>query len=72
MAADLLSVVREAGGNLEYDWVRYLFTRYEPNDGPQAQIVAFLRNLFSERVLTAMMGEIDGRVRRWSLEADDL
>ncbi|MGO9768069.1 MAG: plasmid partitioning protein RepA [Roseiarcus sp.] len=55
MAADLLSVVREAGGNLEYDWIRYLFTRYEPNDGPQAQIVAFLRNLFGERVLTAMM-----------------
>lgn len=55
MAADLLSVVREAGGNLDYDWIRYLFTRYEPNDGPQAQIVAFLRNLFGERVLTAMM-----------------
>jgi chromosome partitioning protein len=55
MTADLLSVVREAGGNLEYDWIRYLITRYEPNDGPQAQIVAFLRNLFDERVLTAMM-----------------
>ncbi len=55
MAADLLAVVREGGGNLDYDWVRYLFTRYEPNDGPQAQIVAFLRNLFGERVLTAMM-----------------
>lgn len=55
MASDLLAVVREAGGNLEYDWVRYLFTRYEANDGPQAQIVAFLRNLFGDRVLTAMM-----------------
>lgn len=55
MTADLLAVVREAGGNLEYDWIRYLVTRYEPNDGPQAQIVAFLRNLFAERVLTAMM-----------------
>jgi chromosome partitioning protein len=55
MTADLLSVVREAGGNLQYDWIRYLITRYEPNDGPQAQIVAFLRNLFEERVLTAMM-----------------
>ena len=55
MAADLLSVVREHGGNLEYDWIRYLVTRYEPNDGPQAQIVAFLRSLFGERVLTAMM-----------------
>ena len=55
MAAELLSVVRKAGGDLRYDWIRYLITRYEPNDGPQAQIVALLRNLFDERVLTAMM-----------------
>lgn len=55
MTSDLLSVVREAGGDLDYDWMRYLITRYEPNDGPQAQIVAFLRSLFDERVLTPMM-----------------
>lgn len=55
MTSDLLSVVKGAGGNLEYDWMRYLVTRYEPNDGPQAQIVAFLRSLFGERVLTSMM-----------------
>ena len=55
MAADLLAVVRKAGGDLRYDWIRYLITRYEPNDAPQTQIVAMLRNLFDERVLTAMM-----------------
>ncbi len=55
MTSDLLSVVRESGGRLQYDWLRYLVTRYEPNDGPQAQIVAFMRGLFRERVLTAMM-----------------
>jgi chromosome partitioning protein len=55
MTADLLSVVREAGGNLQYDWLRYLVTRYEPNDGPQTQIVAFLRSLFGARVLTNMV-----------------
>ncbi|MCW8060140.1 plasmid partitioning protein RepA [Agrobacterium tumefaciens] len=55
MTSDLLAVVKEAGGNLEYDWMRYLITRYEPNDGPQAQIVAFLRSLFGDRVLTSMM-----------------
>jgi chromosome partitioning protein len=55
MAADLLAVVRKAGGDLRYDWIRYLITRYEPNDSPQTQIVAMLRNLFDERVLTAMM-----------------
>ena len=51
MTADLLSVVKNAGGNLRYDFLRYLVTRYEPQDGPQTQIVGFLRNLFGERVL---------------------
>jgi chromosome partitioning protein len=53
MTADLLSVVRAAGGELNFDFMRYLVTRYEPNDGPQTQIVGFLRSLFGERVLTA-------------------
>ena len=51
MTADLLTVVRNAGGNLKYDFLRYLVTRYEPQDGPQTQIVGFLRNLFGDRVL---------------------
>ena len=55
MTSQLLAVVRDNGGNLDYDWMRYLVTRHEPNDGPQNQIVAFLRNLFGERVLTPMM-----------------
>ncbi len=55
MTSDLLNVVKGAGGNLDYDWMGYLITRYEPNDGPQAQIVAFLRSLFGDRVLTSMM-----------------
>jgi chromosome partitioning protein len=55
MTADLLSVVQNAGGNLRYDFLRYLVTRYEPQDGPQTQIVGFLRNLFGERVLTNPM-----------------
>jgi chromosome partitioning protein len=55
MTSDLLSVVREAGGDLRFDFFRYLVTRYEPNDGPQTQIVAFLRSLFGERVLTHPM-----------------
>lgn len=55
MTSNLLNVVRKAGGNLNYDWMRYLITRHEPNDGPQAQIAAFLRSLFGERVLTATM-----------------
>ncbi len=52
MASDLLSVVEESGADLDYDFIRYVVTRYEPSDGPQTQMVAFMRSLFRERVLT--------------------
>jgi chromosome partitioning protein len=55
MTSDLLAVVRESGGRLTYDFQSYLITRHEPNDGPQTQIVGFLRNLFGARVLTNAM-----------------
>ena len=55
MTASLLEVVREAGGDLQYDFLRYLVTRYEPNDNPQAQIVGLLRSLFGDQVLTHAM-----------------
>lgn len=55
MTSNLLQVVREAGGNLDYDFLRYLVTRYEPNDGPQAQIVGLMRSLFGDQVLTHAM-----------------
>lgn len=55
MTSDLLGVVREAGGELNFDFLRYLVTRFEPNDGPQAQIVGFMRSLFGDRVLTSPM-----------------
>ncbi|MGL4243365.1 MAG: plasmid partitioning protein RepA [Beijerinckiaceae bacterium] len=53
MAADLMAVVRKAGGDLSHDFVRYVVTRHEPHDGPQSQVVALLRGLFGEDVLAA-------------------
>ena len=53
MTSDLLSVVRKAGGDLQHDFIKYVVTRHEPFDGPQSQIVALLRNLFGDDVLTA-------------------
>ena len=55
MMHDLLSVVRGVGASLDYDFVRYLITRYEPQDGPQTKVVALLRNLFGDHVLTNPM-----------------
>jgi chromosome partitioning protein len=39
----------------DYDWLRYLVTRYEPSDGPQNQMVGFMRSLFGHRVLQNSM-----------------
>ncbi len=51
MTSNLLGVVAEAGGNMSYDWMRYVITRYEPGDGPQNQMVSFMRSMFGDHVL---------------------
>ena len=51
MTSDLLGVVADAGGDMSYDWMRYLVTRYEPGDGPQNQMVSFMRSMFGDHVL---------------------
>ncbi|MCA0404829.1 MAG: plasmid partitioning protein RepA [Proteobacteria bacterium] len=53
MTSDLMSVIEEAGGALDYDFIRYVITRHDPNDVPETQIVALLRNLFGDDVLRA-------------------
>ncbi|CAN0476035.1 unnamed protein product, partial [Hapterophycus canaliculatus] len=40
MTSNLLGVVADAGGDMSYDWMRYVVTRYEPGDGPQNQMVS--------------------------------
>lgn len=55
MTGDLLHVVEDAGGTMNYDWMRYLVTRFEPNDGPQAQMAGFMRSIFGNRVLANTM-----------------
>jgi chromosome partitioning protein len=53
MTSDVMSVIEEAGGRLDYDFIRYVVTRHDPNDVPETQIVALLRNLFGKDVLGA-------------------
>jgi chromosome partitioning protein len=53
MTSDVMGVIEEAGGRLDYDFLRYIVTRHDPNDVPETQIVALLRNLFGDDVLRA-------------------
>ncbi|RWM66457.1 MULTISPECIES: plasmid partitioning protein RepA [Mesorhizobium] len=55
MTRDLLGVVKDAGGDLQYDFIRYLLTRFEPQDAPQTKVAALLRNMFDDHVLTNPM-----------------
>lgn len=51
MLGSILEPIRSAGAAVNLEWYRYLITRYEPTDQPQAQMVAFLQTLFGEFVL---------------------
>ena len=52
VTAGLLNVVSNYGASLEYDHLKFLITRFEPSDGPQAQMAGFLRALFTDQVMT--------------------
>lgn len=51
MLGDILKTVRQAGGEVDLDWFRYLVTRYEPTDIPQAQMVGFMQSMLAEQML---------------------
>jgi chromosome partitioning protein len=55
MLGEVLNTLKSAGGNMNLDWLRYLVTRYDPADGPQTQMVAFMRSMFKQHVLTNSM-----------------
>lgn len=53
MTSDLISVIEDAGGKLDYDFLRFLITRHDPRDVPEQEIVALLRDVFDNDVLAA-------------------
>lgn len=55
MMADLMAHLQNAGVTPRYNWTRYLLTRYESTDGPQTDMVTFLRSRLGRHVLTNPM-----------------
>jgi chromosome partitioning protein len=53
MTSDLTQVIEEAGGKLEYDFLRFLVTRHDPRDVPEQEIVGLLRDVFAGDVMAA-------------------
>lgn len=55
MMSDLMDTIADAGARDKINWMRYLVTRFEPSDGPQHQMLAFLRSLFGANVMVNSM-----------------
>jgi len=55
MTSNLLREIESAGAEFKFNWMRYLITRFEPSDGPQNQMVGYLRSIFGENVLNFPM-----------------
>ena len=55
MTSNLLREIENAGAEFKFNWMRYLITRFEPSDGPQNQMVGYLRSIFGENVLNFPM-----------------
>ena len=55
MLGGILQSIKSAGAKVRLKWFRYLVTRYEPTDGPQAQMVGFMQAMFNRRMLSNQM-----------------
>jgi chromosome partitioning protein len=55
MLGGILQSIKAAGARVKLKWFRYLVTRYEPMDGPQAQMVGFMQAMFARHMLKAQM-----------------
>jgi chromosome partitioning protein len=55
MLGGILQSIKSAGARVKLNWFRYLVTRYEPTDGPQAQMVGFMQAMFNKRMLQNQM-----------------
>jgi chromosome partitioning protein len=51
MMGDLVAVIQQAGASIKQDFFRYLLTRHNPNDQPQAEVITMLRHMFGADVL---------------------
>lgn len=56
LAGELFETIeRHVGRPVTWDFIKFLLTRYEPSDGPQTQMAAYLRSMLPGHVLTEPM-----------------
>ncbi|UES53988.1 plasmid partitioning protein RepA [Roseibium aggregatum] len=53
MISELAETLEAFGAKFDHEWIRFLLTRVNPNDGPQKYMSGIIRRLFAEDVLVA-------------------
>ena len=51
MLGNIAKTIKKAGASFRLDWLRYLITRFEPTDVPQAQMLGFMQSMLAEDIL---------------------
>jgi chromosome partitioning protein len=51
MLGNIAKTIKKAGAEFKLDWLRYLITRFEPTDVPQAQMLGFMQSMLTEDIL---------------------
>ena len=51
MLGNVMKSIKKVGAVVHIDWLRYLITRYEPTDVPQAQMLGFMQSMLAEDIL---------------------
>jgi chromosome partitioning protein len=55
MLGNITKTIKHVGAHVQMDWLRYLITRYEPTDIPQAQMLGFMQSMLAEEILKSPM-----------------
>ena len=70
MLGSVMKSIKNAGAAVHIDWLRYLITRYEPTDVPQAQMLGFMQSMLAEDILRNPMLKSTAILRRRPDQAD--
>ena len=55
MLGNITKTIKQAGADVRLDWLRYLITRFEPQDVPQVQMLGFMQSMLAEEILKTPM-----------------
>lgn len=55
LAASYMQILSDMGASAQWDFAKFLVTRFEPNDHPQANMTALMRQVFGQDLLLNMV-----------------